>query len=228
MKHLILVLAFAAAACGAPTQPSAEVTAPAEAAVAHTAPSGEYRLDKSHASLIVRLNHMGYSHYTARFETWDATLNLDVAAPENSSINVTIDPRSIAADNPPAGFIDVMRGDDFLNAAQFPEISFRSTQVERTGPNTARITGDLTLHGVTRPVVLEARFNGGYEGMALDPHARIGLSARGTFNRSEFGMAYGVPPEGSNLGVSDAVEVIIETEFSGPAWTPPTAPTPTP
>lgn len=224
MRHLILALAFAVAACGASTQTAPE--APAETAVAHTAPSGEYRLEKSHASLLVRLDHLGYSHFTARFETWDATLNLDVATPENSSINVTIDPRSIASDNPPAGFIDIMRGADFLNAAQFPEISFRSTQVERTGPNTARINGDLSLHGVTRPVTLEARFNGGYEGMELDPNGRVGFSARGTFNRSEFGMAYGIPPEGSNMGVGDAVEVIIETEFTGPAWTPPATPTP--
>ncbi|MGQ0532863.1 MAG: YceI family protein, partial [Caulobacteraceae bacterium] len=137
-----------------------------------------------------------------------------------------IDPRSIASDNPPPGFIDSMRGAEFLDAERFPAITFQSTRIERTGANTARITGDLTLHGVTRPATLEARFNGGYEGMALDPNARVGFSARGTFNRSDFGMAYGVPPEGSNLGVSDAVEVIVETEFNGPAWTAPPASAP--
>lgn len=191
----------------------------------HTAPSGAYTLDKAHASLIVRVNHLGFSNYTARFESWDAQLQLDTAAPENSRISVTIDPRSINADSPPPGFIDTMRGPEFLDAAQYPEISFRSTRVERTGPNTARIIGDLTLHGVTKPVMLEARFNGGYEGFQLDPNGRIGLSARGTFNRSEFGMGYGVPPEGTNMGVSDAVEVIVETEFTGPAWTAPASTT---
>jgi polyisoprenoid-binding protein YceI len=226
MKCLILALVFAAAACGAPPHTAPQTPPPAQAAVEHSAPPGEYRLEKSHASLIVRLGHMGYSQYTARFEIWDATLNLDVEAPENSSINVTIDPRSIASDNPPAGFIDIMRGADFLDAAQFPEISFRSTQIERTGANTARIVGDLTLHGVTRPVTLEARFNGGYAGMALDPNGRVGFSAHGVFNRSWFAMAYAIPPAGSNMGVSDAVEVIIETEFTGPAWTPQAAPTP--
>ena len=115
---------------------------------------------------------------------------------------------------------DIMRGADFLDAARYPEISFRSTLLERTGPNTARVTGELTLHGVTRPVALDVRFNGGYAGMELDPNARVGFSARGVFNRSDFGMAYGIPPEGSNMGVGDAVEVIIETEFSGPAWAP--------
>jgi polyisoprenoid-binding protein YceI len=230
MKRLALpLLVLALAACGAPVQPgqSSSTEQQAEAPVAHTAPAGAYMLDKPHSSLIVRLNHLGYSQFTARFETWDADLTLDPATPENSQLSVSIDPRSIASDNPPAGFIDIMRGAEFLNAAQFPAITFRSTRVERTGPNTARITGDLTLHGVTKPVTLEARFNGGYEGMpALDPQARIGLSARGVFNRSEFGMGYGVPEPSSNMGVSDAVEVIVETEFNGPALATAAATTP--
>ncbi|MCX7358107.1 MAG: YceI family protein [Alphaproteobacteria bacterium] len=225
MRRSILLLAFTLAACGAPNTPGTSEAPPAEAPVEHTAPAGAYTLDKAHSSLIVRMSHLGYSQFTARFETWDATMNLDPANPENSNINVTIDPRSIASDNPPTGFIDIMRN-DFLKAREFPQVTFRSTAIEQTGPNTARVTGDLTLLGVTHPVTLEARFNGGYEGMQLDPHARVGLSAHGTFNRSEFGMAYGIPPEGTNMGVGDAVEVIIETEFSGPAWTAPSAPTP--
>lgn len=225
MRRSILLFAFALAACGAPTTPATTAAPPAEAAVENTAPAGAYTLDKAHASLIVRLSHLGYSQFTAHFTTWDATLNLDPATPENSNINVTIDPRSIASDNPPAGFIDIMRN-DFLKSRDFPQISFRSTAIERTGPNTANVTGDLTLLGVTHPVTLEARFNGGYEGMQLDPNARVGFSARGTFNRSDFGMAYGIPPAGTNMGVSDAVEVIVETEFSGPAWSAPAAPTP--
>ena len=219
MKSLAAsLIALALGACGAPSQPAAtRPQATAEAQIESTAPGGAYTLDKAHASLIVRLNHLGYSHFTARFTDWNAALNFDPAAPENSSINVTIDPRSIASDNPPAGFIDIMRGADFLNAAQFPDISFRSTRVERTGPNTARITGELSLHGVTKPVTLEARFNGGYPGIArLDPQARLGMSARGSFNRSDFGMSNGIPAPGTNMGVSDAVEVIVETEFNGP------------
>lgn len=211
MNKILIACALALAAC-APAAPPA----PVEAAVEHSAPAGAYTLDKSHASLIVRLSHMGFSYFTARFETWDATLNLDTQTPEHSQIVVTIDPRSIAADNPPPGFIDIMRGPEFLDAAQFPEAGFRSTAIERTGPNTARIIGDLTLHGVTAPVTLEARFNGGYEGFELDPNGRVGFSARGVFNRADFGMGYGIPPEGSNMGVGNAVEVIIETEFTGP------------
>ncbi|CAN5444608.1 hypothetical protein BH10PSE4_BH10PSE4_28110 [soil metagenome] len=101
---------------------------------------------------------------------------------------------------------------------KYPAITFRSTQVVVTGPNTAKITGDLTLHGVTKPVVLEASFNGGYAGFEMDPHARVGFSAHGVFKRSDFGMGFGVPAPGSTMGVGDEVDVRIETEFSGPAW----------
>jgi polyisoprenoid-binding protein YceI len=213
------LMALALSSCGAPTQPAAEApaAAPAEAPVENTAPAGEYTLDKAHSSMIVRLSHLGYSQFRARFTTWDAHLTLDPASPENSRIRVTIDPRSIASDNPPAGFIDQMRGPDFLNAAQFSQITFESTRIERLGDRRARITGNLTLHGVTRPVTLEGKFNGGYAGIAgMDPNARVGFDAHGTFNRSDFGMGYGVPAPGTNLGVGDAVTVSIETEFTGP------------
>jgi polyisoprenoid-binding protein YceI len=87
--------------------------------------------------------------------------------------------------------------------------------VERTGDKTARITGDLTLHGITRPVVLGATFNGGYGKNSFDPGgARIGFSARGTLNRSQFGLAEGIPAPGTTMGVGDAVQFQLEVEFS--------------
>jgi polyisoprenoid-binding protein YceI len=97
---------------------------------------------------------------------------------------------------------------------------FRSSKVESTGANTFRILGDFTLHGVTQPLVLDAIYNGGYEGHPMDPHARIGFSAQGSLQRSAFGIAYGIPAPGTTMGVSDRVEIIIEAEFSGPPFTP--------
>ena len=67
-------------------------------------------------------------------------------------------------------------------------------------------------------MTLDARFNGGYAGQSQDPNARIGFSAHGTLKRSEFGISFGIPEPGSVMGVSDAVEVIVETEFNGPPW----------
>lgn len=216
MKYgLIALMSAVLASCSPPAQNAPPPTA---AAVTTEAPAGAYHLDPAHSTLTFRVNHIGFSNYTASFASFSAELTLDPAHPELAHIGATIDARSLTLPSPPAGFLDTMLGADWFDAAQYPTITFQSTAVERTGPNTARVTGDLTLHGVTRPVSLDVTFNGGYAGHQLDPQARIGFSAHGSFNRSDFGMGLGVPQEGSTMGVSDAVEVIIETELSGPAW----------
>ena len=112
-------------------------------------PAGKYTLDKSHTSLIFRVSHMGFSTYTGRFTNVDAKLDFDPARLANSRVNVTIDPRSIDADNAPSGFLEMLSGKDWLDAAKFPEMAFRSKAVEVTGANTFRVRGELTLHGVT-------------------------------------------------------------------------------
>jgi polyisoprenoid-binding protein YceI len=185
--------------------------------VASAAPAGIYTLDRSHASLLFRVDHLGFSRYTARFTRFDAALRLDPANPAAASVVATIDPSSIETDHPdPTYDFDAqLRGEAWLDATRFPQMTFRSTRVELTGPDTARITGDLTLHGVTLPVTLDATFNGGYAGHPLDPFgARIGFSAQGSLERSRFGIAEGVPAPGSSIGVSDAVEILIEAEFT--------------
>jgi polyisoprenoid-binding protein YceI len=183
-------------------------------------PAGAYTLDKLHSSLVFRLNHLGFSNYTARFKTFEAQLQFDPNDLTSSSLTVKVDPKSLDVENPPAGFLNELIGKDWLDTAQFQELTYQSKTVEVVAPNAMRITGDLTMHGVTKPVVLEATFNGGYAGHPMDPHARIGFSAHGTFNRSDFGMGYGIPAPGTTMGVSDAVNLTIETEFSGPPFQP--------
>ena len=225
MKRPVAILALVALAACSPQQPqsSADTPAPAAALAAITpakvdVPAGAYTLDKAHSTLIFHVNHLGFSNYTARFTTFDAQLQFDPANPAASTLAVTIDPRSLDLNNPPPGFADTLRGPEWLDAAKFPQMTFRSTTVEVTAPNAMRINGDLTLHGVTHPVTLDATFNGGYAGHPMDPHARIGFSAHGSFKRSDFAVAAGIPEPGTTMGVSDAVQVVIETEFSGPAW----------
>jgi len=186
-------------------------------------PAGSYTLDKPHASLLFKVDHLGFSHWTARFTSFDARLQFDPARPEADRVTVKIDPASITPDNPPPGFVAALQGAQWLNAGQFPQMTYESTRVQAVGKNGLRITGELTLRGVTRPVVLEATFNGGYIGHPMDPHARIGFSAHGTLKRSEFGIAFGIPQPGSTMGISDAVDFTIEAEFSGPAWKAPAA-----
>jgi polyisoprenoid-binding protein YceI len=227
MKKILVATVFMGlAACspkpGAdkPEAPKPEAPAAAPKALPINVPAGAYTLDKTHATLVFKVSHLGFSNYTAAFADFDAKLTFDPTKPEASTVEATIDPKSLALPHPPAGFVDELTGPQWLNAAQYPAITFKSTQVEVTGPDTAKITGDFTLHGVTKPVVLDAKFNGGYLGHPMDPHARIGFSATGKFKRSDFGVAYGVPAPGTTMGVSDEVAVAIEAEFSGPPLAP--------
>ena len=219
---LAVVAASALTACSPPAAKKAEAPVAPAAAPAKPAapqvPAGDYTLDKYHSTVVFKVSHMGFSQYTAQFAAFDAKLKFDPADPAAASVEATIDPRSLTIPSPPAGFHDELIGSAWLDSAKYPAITFRSTKVEVTGANTARITGDLTLHGVTKPVVLDTTFNGGYAGFAMDPHARVGFSAHGVFKRSDFGMGFGVPAPGSTMGVGDAIDVRIETEFSGPAW----------
>ena len=188
------------------------------------APVGVYKLDPAHTTLNFKLSHLGFSGFTSRFTKVDATLNFDPARPEAMSVEATIDPRSLDLIAPPKGFHDTLTGKGFLDAAAFPAITFKSTKVEKTGPNTANVTGDLTLHGVSKPIVMAVTFNGGYPPNPYDG-ARIGFSATTDFKRSDFGVGAGLPAPGTNMGVGDHVAVVIETEFGSGK---PTASTPPP
>lgn len=184
-------------------------------------PPGGYVMDKTHTSVTFRVSHMGFSHYTARFSRIGGELFFDPAKPGSMSVEASIDPLSLELNAPPAGFHRELMGKVWFDAAAFPAITFKSTKVEPTGANTAKVTGNLTLHGVTKPVVLDVTYNGGYPPTSFDPGgARVGFSAHGVFKRSAFGIAAGIPAPGSNMGVGDDVDVAIETEFSQKAPAP--------
>jgi polyisoprenoid-binding protein YceI len=180
-------------------------------------PAGAYTVDKAHTSLIFRVSHLGFSTYTGRFTRLEADLQFNPSNIAASRVNVTIDPRSIEADNAPSGFLQTLAGKDWLDAERFPQLTFRSISVEPAADNRFRIRGELTLHGVTRPITLEARYNGGYAGHTYEPQARVGFSAQGAFKRSDFGITIGIPAPDSDFGVGDEVAVVLESEFSGPA-----------
>lgn len=211
---LCLVLPFAAPAQDPAPAPSPEI----EDLSDQPAPAGLYHLEPGEARLMFRYNHLGFSHYTAIIRSFAADLVFDPAIPENMSVTATADPASVETLYPydTFDFNGFITGPDLLDVAQFPEAGFESTSVKRTGMNTADVTGDLTLHGVTRPVVFDVTFNGGYGGHPLDAGARIGFSATARFNRSDFGITLGLPPPGTTMGVFDPVELIIEAEFIKP------------
>jgi len=236
MHRYILLLALAAlTACtqqGAPSQaqaapaqeaPATPAAEPAgepskKAAYAPDVPAGEYKLDRAHTSLLFRVSHMGFSHFTARFRHVEGQLHFDPRNLTATQLTATVEARSIETDYPdPAyDFNADLQGEPFLNAAKFPQITFRTTQVEDLGNNALRVHGDLTMRGVSKPIVLDATYNGGYLKHPMDPQARVGFSARGVLRRSDFGITGGIPVAGSNLGVGDQVSIVIESEFIGP------------
>lgn len=214
----IALLSACAPKDGSTPAAAPEIAAPPPIApVATEAPAGDYRLDKYHASLVFKINHIGYSQYTGQFKTFDAALSFDPAAPEKITVLATIDARSLDIPSPPDGFLDELKSPAWLNAVEFPAMTYRSAAVTLTGPNTARIDGELSFRGVTAPVAFDATFNGGYAGYPpYDPAARIGFSAKGALKRAAFGVVIGIPSTENPVGVGDDVTFEIEAEFNGP------------
>ncbi|MGH1403048.1 MAG: YceI family protein [Alphaproteobacteria bacterium] len=175
-------------------------------------PAGAYEIDKTHASLVWKVDHLGLSDYVARFTNIDATLDFDPSAPEKSTISVRIDPNSLRTDYPYPEEEDfdekLSQGKDWMNSGEFPVILFESRSVERTGDKTGVMIGDLTFLGMTKSVSLDVEFNGAFLKKPFSGTPILGFSATGKIKRSEFGMGAYIP----NIG--DEVTIEIEAEFN--------------
>ena len=169
-----------------------------------TAPSGVYQIDPSHTSITFRLNHLGFSNFTGRFDRVDGTLSLNSTAPTQSSLDITIDPNSVNTNS--AKLDEELRGDKFMDTIKYPHASFHATKIDQTGPTTGKITGDFTLMGVTHTLVLDTKL----VGTGTHPFMKkqvIGFSATGTLRRSDYNFTNLIPM------VGDDVTLQIETEF---------------
>lgn len=201
---------------------SALVTLPAAAqdiSDLGTPPKGTYRTDPAHTRLWFLVDHLGFSRFMALFTKVEATLEFDPDAAETMQVSASVDLASLEThnDDPTYDFNALVSGPDFLNAPAHPRASFTSTGVTLTGERTADVSGELTLNGITRPVTLHATYNGGWGHMAQDSGgARVGFSIETTLKRSDFGITNGIPEPGTTMGVSDAVQVFIETELMNP------------
>ena len=169
------------------------------------APAGEYTIDKAHTRIQWRLSHLGTSWYNGWFKTFDARLNFDPAAPEKSTLEATIDTTSVTTLDPK--FDEEIASAKFLDASSTPKITFKATGLTKTGAGTGTMTGDLTLHGVTKPVTFDVTFVGGMQSPMKNAYV-IGFSATTTFKRSEFGIK-----EYLDFGLGDEVTVTVDTEF---------------
>jgi polyisoprenoid-binding protein YceI len=187
------------------------LAAPAIAVAPADVPSGTYKVDITHASLAWKVRHMGLANYVARFTKFDAEIKYDAAKPVNSSVSVTIDPKSVRTDYPFADKKDfdaeLATGEKFFNANKFPEIKFVSTKLVKTGPTKGKLSGNLTFLGVTKPMVMDVTLSGTLKEHPYTKKPALGFSAIGVVKRSEFGMNFGIP------GIADDVTLDINGEF---------------
>ena len=165
----------------------------------------DYKIDPTHTATVFSWNHFGFSTPSANFTDIQGVIKVDNAKPANSSVEVTI-PLSSVNTNVPA-LDKEFQEEAWFNAAKYPNITFKSTKVETTDSKNFKITGDLTVKGVTKPVVLDAVLN------KKAPHPMtkldtVGFNATTSFDRSAFGIAAYVP------NVGDKISVNITTEAS--------------
>ena len=184
--------------------------APAALAQAQSSPNpadvkaGSYTADPGHTKITWSINHFGFSTYIGQFSSVAASLKLDPKALGATSLEATIQTGSVGTFNPA---LDThLKSPDFLDVAKFPTATFKATSVKPTGERTADITGDLTLHGVTKPVVIAATFNRGGANPA-DPTYRLGFQGKTTIKRADFGIKTYVP------ALADEVALQIDAEF---------------
>jgi polyisoprenoid-binding protein YceI len=198
MYRTAAALAFAVAA-------SAPV---ASAQVADSDPgkvqAGTYTLETNHARVLFAVSHMGFSTWYGDFTGATGTLKLDPKNPAAAALSVTIPVASVTTTN--AKLDDELKSADWFDAAKFPTISFTTTKVTVTSPTTARVTGALTFHGVTKLVDLDAT----YKASGTNPMSKaftIGFEVKATLKRSDFGVTKYVPL------IGDDVTLIISAPF---------------
>jgi polyisoprenoid-binding protein YceI len=177
------------------------------------APSGDYAMDMAHSSITFSVNYMGLTQYVMRFVKAEAAMAFDGANPDKIKVTASIDPRSIRTGYPTPEKKDwdaeLATAENWLNANKFPAITFETTSVKRTGPRTAVVTGTLNMLGASKPIVLNARFNGSQKLLQFSRKPGVGFSATGKFKRSDFNLPTFTPM------IGDEVEVRIEAAFLG-------------
>ncbi|MEM0988711.1 MAG: YceI family protein [Pseudomonadota bacterium] len=168
--------------------------------------AGPHTLDKSHAHVTFVVSHLGFSSVHGQFRKFDADISFDAEKVETSSVAFTIDAASVDTFWEPRD--KHIRGADFLDVENHPTITFISTSIATTGADTADVTGDLTIRGVTQSVTFQAKMNK-IGPSPFNPNKTIaGFTVTGEIDRTQFGVSYAAP------AVSAVIPVKIELEMS--------------
>lgn len=165
---------------------------------------GSYTLDQSHVAVLFKINHMGLSTFVGRFNKVNASLEFDPDNIAAAKLSAVIDIASIDVNNP--DLEQTLMGNNWFAAERYPQAFFTTKSVTVINDNSALFAGDLTLRGVTAPVELKVKFNGGGSNM-LTGYYTLGFSATSQFKRSTFAMHYLIP------AIGDQVDIEVFAEF---------------
>jgi polyisoprenoid-binding protein YceI len=171
----------------------------------------EYEVDPSHTQVMFKVRHMGVSTVTGRFGRFAATFAWDPDEPGMSWLTATIDAASIDTDNDRRD--NHLRSPDFFAADSYPTLTFQSTRVEEVEEGRLRVAGDLSIRGVTRPVVLDVVLEGATVGGEGQPIT--GWTAETTINRKDYGLMWNRLTEAGGWVVADDVRIVLEVEARG-------------
>lgn len=166
--------------------------------------AGVYKVEPYHTQVLFAVSHFGLSNFSGILTGASGSLKLDPAKPGESKLEVSVDAASVMT--PVQKLTDELKGAEWLDAAQFPKATFVSTKVTPTGANEATIAGDLTLHGVTKPVTLKAHFVGAGVN-PIDKAYTVGFDGQGTIKRTDFGVTKYAPM------IGDEVHLTIHAAF---------------
>jgi polyisoprenoid-binding protein YceI len=166
---------------------------------------GAFALDPDHATIHWKVDHLGFSQFVGRFDRFDARLDFDPEAPEESSLEVVVDTGSVSTHVP--GFAEELRGSSWLDTERHPEARFVSRAISVTGPDSGTVTGDLTLLGTTRPVTLDITFNGGASNLVTGRYT-LGFAATTVIDRTAFGLTTLAPAIGSDVTLEIHAEFV--------------------
>lgn len=184
---------------------AASITGPATAQVARdpaVVQSGTFRTDPNHTLVTFDVNHFGFTEFYGVFPNATGTLVLDPKSPKRARVDIAVPMDRVSTTN--AKLDDELRSADWFDASRFPTARFVSTRIVPTGPRSARIEGSFTLHGISRPMVLNAEF-GGAGVNPLSKAYTVGFKATGHLRRSDFGVAKYVPLVGDDVALTIAV-----------------------
>ena len=167
--------------------------------------AGDYAIEKSHTRILFSVTHMGFSTWYGDFSKAAGTARINPADPTADALDVTIPTASVSTTNETLD--DELKSPDWFDAAKFPTIAFKSRQFTVTGPGKGQVMGDLTFHGVTKPVTLDVSFNGSGTN-PLSKAYTAGFEVSGKIHRSDFGVTKYVPMIGDDvtLIISAALE----------------------